>query len=195
MDPLREEGGFQRDEKPAAAQAHHLEYLLGEQYDVPQSWVTGKSLKKRVDIEVPANDPKDTLCGTEFSINCGAEPKVQEINVLGVQEATEEQKTTLKQGEKGPDKEVEVGVMLIFNDVLFQGCNVLQFITMPLIGDISKTRGKRVLTKMWRRHCSSPLMRRSLMLVALLAQVTRTLKWKRSVKIWTTQMKMKVCID
>ena len=111
MDPLREEGGFQRDEKPAAAQAHHLEDLLGDQNDVPQSWVTGKSLKKRVDIEDPANDPKGTLCGTEFSINRGAEPKVQEINLLGVQKATEEQKTTLKQGEKGPDKEVEVGVM------------------------------------------------------------------------------------
>ena len=170
MDSLREEGGCQRDEKSAGAHAHHPEDLLGEHKDVPQSWVTGKNFKESVDSETPVNDPKGTLCGTEFSTNCGGELRVKEINLLGVHMPTEEQESTLKQEEKGPDKEVEVGVMLTFNNtVLFQGCNVFQFTTMSFNGDVSKIRGKKFLTKM-RRFCLSPLMM-SLMLVALLAQV------------------------
>jgi len=95
MDPLKEEGGCPRDGESAGAHSDHL---------VPVSWMTGKNFKKRV--ETPADDLKGTLCGTEFSINCGAELEANEINLPGIHLPTGVQKNTLKHGEKGPDKEL-----------------------------------------------------------------------------------------
>ena len=109
MDPHGEEGGCQRDEKPAGAHSDHPEDIVGEQRDVPLSWVTVKNFKKRVDRETPANDLKSTLCGAEFSINCGDELETQHINLPGVHMVTGVQESISKQGEKSPCEEVEVG--------------------------------------------------------------------------------------
>ena len=105
MDPHREEGGSQRDGESAEAHSDHL-----------VSWVT---------VETPADDLKDTLCGSEFANNCGAELEVKEINLPGVHLPTGVQKNTLKHIEEGPDIEVEVGgvhflqCFPIFTDVTF----------------------------------------------------------------------------
>jgi len=101
MDPPRAEGGCQRDEKSAGAHFDHLEDAAGEQGDVPVSWVTGKNFRERVETR------KRTLCGTEFSINRGAELEAKEINLPGIHMPTGVQENTLKHGGKGPEKEVE----------------------------------------------------------------------------------------
>ena len=109
MDPHKDEGGFQRDEKSAVAHSDHLEDIVGEHRDVPLSLVTVKNFKKRVERESPANDLKGTLCGAEFSINCGDELETQQINIPGVHMVTGVQESISKQGEKSPCEEVEVG--------------------------------------------------------------------------------------
>ena len=105
MDPHREEGGSQREEESGEAHSDHL-----------VSWVR---------VETPADDLQGTLCGSEFSIKCGAELEVKEINLPGVHLPTGVQKNTLKHIEEGPDIEVEVGgvhflqCFPIFTDVTF----------------------------------------------------------------------------
>ena len=89
MDPHREEGGSQREEESGEAHSDHL-----------VSWVR---------VETPADDLQGTLCGSEFSIKCGAELEVKEINLPGVHLPSGVQTNTLKHREKGPDIEVEVG--------------------------------------------------------------------------------------
>ena len=109
MDPHKDEGGFQKDEKSALAHSDHLEDIVGEHRDVPLSLVTVKNFKKRVDRESPANDLKGTLCGAEFSINCGDELETQQINLQGLPMVTGVHESISKQGEKSPCEEVEVG--------------------------------------------------------------------------------------
>ena len=109
MDTHGEEEGCQRDEKPAGAHADHLEDIVSEHRDVPLSWVTVKNFKKRVDRETPANDLKGTLCGAEFSINCGDELETQQINLPDFHMVTGVQESISEQGEKSPCEEVEVG--------------------------------------------------------------------------------------